>query len=100
MWSEKYRIYITGSNAFLLSSDLATLFTGRTFEIHVFPFSFNEFLAYFEDARKDIYAAFDVFVRQGRMSGSYLYQQEREKYTWEPLKTSVFRDTHVYYERI
>lgn len=98
--SEKYRIYITGSNAFLLSSDLATLFTGRTFEIHVLPFSFNEFLAYFDDEQNDIYVAFDAFVRQGGMSGSYLYQQEKEKYTYitSVFETLIVRDIRQKYK--
>ena len=67
---EKFDIYITGSNAFLLSSDLATLFTGRTFEIKIYPFSFGEYLKYFEYSDK--YNAFDKYMLEGGMSGSYL----------------------------
>lgn len=77
---EKYDIYITGSNAFLLSSDLATLFTGRTYEIQVYPFSFKEYLKYYE--YKDRQEAFDRYVLEGGMSGSYVYDDNSKKYNY------------------
>lgn len=89
---EKYDIYITGSNAFLLSSDLATLFTGRTFEIEVFPFSYKEFLEYYElDNTSD---SFDKYVLEGGLSGSYLYKNREDKYTYidNVYKTLIVRD--------
>lgn len=89
---EKYDIYITGSNAFLLSSDLATLFTGRTFEIEVYPFSFKEYLDYFKCSDIDI--AFNNYVMEGGMSGSYLYNSIEEKYDYlnDIYNTLIVRD--------
>ena len=77
---EKFDIYITGSNAFLLSSDLATLFTGRTYEIQVYPFSFKEFMKYFnyENAQD----AFEKYVLEGGMAGSYIYNDVNKKYNY------------------
>jgi predicted AAA+ superfamily ATPase len=42
-------LYITGSNAYFLSGELATLLTGRYIEINVFPLSFAEYVSAFDD---------------------------------------------------
>ena len=89
---EKYDIYITGSNAFLLSSDLATLFTGRSFSIEVYPFSYKEFLQYYNyDNNKE---NFNKYILEGGFSGSYLYDDINEKYKYisEVFRTLIVRD--------
>lgn len=90
--SEKYDIYVTGSNAFLLSSDLATLFTGRTFSVEVFPFSLKEYMKYYE--LTDAYEAYTQYRKMGGMSGSYLYTDEnsRASYVNDVFETLIIRD--------
>lgn len=89
----KYDIYVTGSNAFLLSADLATLFTGRYIEIHVFPFSFQEYCEYYSDV-SDKDKLFDEYSFKGGLAGSYLYPNDRDRVTYikEVYETIVTRD--------
>ena len=90
---EKYDIYVTGSNAFLQSSDLATLFVGRTYEVHLFPFSFKEYVLYFPN--ENIYAALTQYITEGGMAGSYLYKNTTQKYRYinnEVLNALIVRD--------
>lgn len=94
----KYDIYVTGLNAFLLSSDLATLFTGRTYEVEVFPFSFVEFMEYYKIS--DIQLAFERYMKEGGMSGSYVYTEQEEKYKYlaDIFDTLILRDIRQKYK--
>jgi predicted AAA+ superfamily ATPase len=61
-------VYITGSNAYLLSSELSTLLTGRYAQIHILPFSFKEFFeSKQEQSRPDI--VFNEYLHFGGMPG-------------------------------
>ena len=95
---EQYDIYLTGSNAFLLSSDLATLFTGRAFEIKVYPFSFKEFVQYY--ALEDRYSAFERYLKEGGMAGSYSYKDQETKYHYiaDVFNTLIVRDIRQKYK--
>ena len=98
-------LYVTGSNAYLLSSELATLLTGRAFEINVLPFSFTEYLEYTaKSANPD--RAFADFMRTGGFPEAVGLAQESENLAYAYL-TTVFQNIYqndiqkrhtIYYE--
>lgn len=92
-----YDIYLTGSNAFLSSSDLATLFVGRQYEIEVFPFSLKEYMRYYD--LTDPETAFEKYFLEGGMAGAYLYQNDEDKYKYinEIYETLIIRDIQQKY---
>lgn len=60
---ENVDLYITGSNAVMLSGELATLLSGRYIEISMLPLSFTEYLDFSKE--KDIRTAFNDYLRYG-----------------------------------
>ena len=61
-------IYITGSNAYLLSSELTTLLAGRILTIKIYPFSFKEFIQEYPfNENEDKYEKFDKYLKYGGM---------------------------------
>ena len=91
--SRKYDIYITGSNAFLLSSDLSTLFTGRFIEIPVYPFSFSEYCEYY-GYDSNTANVLDLYVMSGGLSGAYIYSEKEDQasYIKDVYTTIIKRD--------
>src|SRR6056297_3598542 len=59
-------IYITGSNAYLLSSELSTLLSGRYVEIKMQPLSFKEYLDFVDgDKKRNLEALFNQYLEFG-----------------------------------
>ncbi len=78
-------LYITGSNAYLLSSELATLLTGRYIEIKMLPLSFKEYMSSFED-KTDISRKFRDYLRYSS------FPQAVEIYKLNPENINLFLD--------
>ena len=78
-------LYITGSNAYLLSSELATLLTGRYIEIKMLPLSFKEYMSAFED-KTDISKKFRNYLEVSS------FPQAIELYNANPENINLFLD--------
>lgn len=98
----KYDLYVTGSNAFLDHNKLATLFVGRTFTIEIFPFSFKEYMDYFNYSTDmgQQYKAFTEYLSMGGFAGSYAYntEEERRHYVADIFNTLIIRDIEQKYD--
>ncbi len=72
-------IYLTGSNAHLLSGELATYLAGRYVELELYPLSFNEYIDFYEvdeDNQRDVEETFNEYLKYGGFPG--LYQMPKE----------------------
>lgn len=83
-------LYVTGSNAYLLSSELATLLTGRAYEVHVLPFSFKEY-AEFSSTGKSVERVFADYLQTGGFPEAVNLSAEGSSFAYQYLQT-VYRN--------
>ena len=83
---KNYSIFLTGSNSYLLSGELATKLTGRYIEIEMLPLNFYEYLDmkkyYNQKINPNIYEEFTNFIRNGGFPGSLKYENNEDKITY------------------
>ncbi len=87
-------LYIAGSNAYLLSGELATLLTGRYIEIKMLPLSFKEYVTAFET--NNYQQLFLEYMKNGGMPGNIeilkSYPNDLDKYLDGIFSTIVYKD--------
>ena len=89
-----FRLFITGSNANLLSSELATHLTGRHTVIVLFPFSFEEYLATpgVERTAAEKAAALEIYAEQGGYPEPLLKNIDRRDYLHTLIQSILYKD--------
>ncbi|GAB4288115.1 MAG: ATP-binding protein [Marinilabiliales bacterium] len=99
------RIYLTGSNSRMLSSEIATALRGRTIQYEVFPFSFAEYLSafnmeindqlfYLPDKRAKVFSLFTQYLQWGGFPEIVFTENEefRIKILQEYFEVMLYRD--------
>lgn len=89
-------LYITGSNAYLLSGELATLLSGRYIEVKMLPLSFKEYLQAFPERKESQEKMFLEYMRNGGMPGNLSLIEtnpnDLDKYLDGIFSTVVYKD--------
>lgn len=90
-------IYITGSNSELLSGEMATLISGRYYQINIYPFSFVEFLQYKNEMEKtedyNLEDAFKEYIEYGGMPPiQQVAAEDKYSYLGDIYNTILLKD--------
>jgi len=83
---EEYSIFITGSNSYLLSSELVTKLTGRYIEFEMLPLTFEEYLAmkrfYGMEVSVNVTEELDKYLMEGGFPKTIFYENAEDKRTY------------------
>lgn len=89
LYEDNIEVYVTGSNAKLLSRDVVTEFRGRGDEIHLFPLSFSEYMTVFDG---DQYQGYEQYSIYGGLPFTLAYDTDIERSNY--LK-NLFEETYI-----
>lgn len=83
-------IYLTGSNAYFLSGELATLLTGRYVELKMLPLSFTEYLTIYNESR--LLDAYNNYLKSSFPYAVTLDETKKKQYLEGIYSTVVLKD--------
>ena len=89
LYEDNIEVYVTGSNAKLLSKDIVTEFRGRGDEIHIFPLSFSEFMSVYDGDKYEGYEEYSIY---GGLPYTLSLETDKERSNY--LK-KLFEETYI-----